>query len=129
MPPVLAATRSGDLRGYRRAGRQHIRVDLAEKLLRSAHQRRVATPRRHFALDPAVAISMGLTKDSYTRLLREAGFRPIEPPRLAPDMFGPPIPRLWRWRPLHPPQRQQPAPPARPANPQGAFAQLADWGR
>ena len=133
MPPVLSSVlppaQREPVHGYRLAGRQQLRVDLAEKLLRAAHRHRVAHGRRPFALDPATAISMGLTEDSFIRLLRVAGFRPVEARALAPGMFGPPRPRLWRWQPSRHSQRHAPVRAAPAANPQGAFAQLADWGR
>jgi hypothetical protein len=51
-------------------------VDLAEKLLQAAHRTRtegaIGGRTRRFALDPALARSMGLTTASYAALLRAA---------------------------------------------------------
>ena len=46
--------------GYRRAGSQAIRVDLAEKLFRAAHESRAAAKHgKGFQVDPALAESLG----------------------------------------------------------------------
>jgi len=121
MPPVVPG-RSAPL-GYRRLGQQNLRIDMAEKLLREAHGHRAAKPRRSFALDPALARSMGLTTESYTNLLRQAGFQPIIPRPQTEGAFGPPTPLTWRWRPPRRPARPQP--PRRPPG-SGAFAALAE---
>ena len=256
MPPALAAGKRDRLPGYRSLGKQLIRIDMAEKLLREAHTQRedaakaptppaattdaptdtaavedeaaatpaqdqpetadvqasadtappagdaaadapaeapteapaqVATqdapqateakdgkgkgktkgkdrgrdkgrgrgPRPNFPLDPARAISMGLTPESYERLLRLGGFQPVEPrskparedkaqeapaegETAAPETAtaktdaaqGPAPTQLWTWR---PPRRQAPqqAPSKRPARPHegNAFAALADMVR
>jgi ATP-dependent RNA helicase SUPV3L1/SUV3 len=56
-------------------------------------------------------------------LLRQAGFRPIEPRPLPAGSFGPPRPLAWRWR---PPRKG--AVPAMPPSGRrsGAFAALAE---
>jgi ATP-dependent RNA helicase SUPV3L1/SUV3 len=99
MPPVLAATRKQRTPGYRSLGKQLIRIDMAEKLLREAHDRRITAGRKPFVLDPARAVSTGLTTPSYTRLLQLGGFRATMPRRLADGAHGPPAPARWRWRP------------------------------
>ncbi len=144
LEPAMAAVVSGTdalPAGYRRAGGQAIRVDMAEKLLRAAHERRVRTPGRGFPLDPALATSMGLTGENFARLLGDAGFHPNPVAELAPGMFGPPPPRPWRWQPPKGARRGSDAPsatgkrrkPGREANsvrqsprPGSAFAGLAD---
>lgn len=124
--------------GYRRAGSQVLRVDMAEKLLHAAHGVRQGHRGRRFVLDPALARSMGLTTASYAALLRQAGFRAAVPRPLAAGQAGPPAPPLWHWRPNRPaavahPKGQvakgkgataapRPAPPAAT----GAFAALAE---
>ena len=122
MPPVVTAQTRHAPPGYRRVGKQCIRLDMAEKLLRDAHDRRVAAGKRLPVLDPALATSMGLTTASYAHLLRLAGFQPIMPRALPEGAAGPPAPLAWRWR---PPRREsardRPAPPASG----GAFAALA----
>jgi ATP-dependent RNA helicase SUPV3L1/SUV3 len=111
--------------GYRRAGGQAIRVDMAEKLFRAAHERRARAGGRAFRFDPALATSMGLTADSLVRLMRDAGFRAGETRKLPEGAFGPAAPVLWSWRPPRKdraPERGSP----RPANTGGAFSGLAE---
>ena len=79
MPAVLAMPKRNPAHGYRALGRQQIRVDVAEKLLREAHRTRVAHDNAPFALDPARAVSTGLTTANYAKLLALGGFRPIFP--------------------------------------------------
>ncbi len=100
MPPVLAASGRP---GYRRLGKQWLRIDMAEKLLREAHGMRVTKAGKPFWLDPARAVSMGLTTASYAQLLRLAGFRARPGRPLADQVHGPPQPLTWIWR---PPNRQ-----------------------
>jgi ATP-dependent RNA helicase SUPV3L1/SUV3 len=123
MPPTLAATGHALPPGYRALGQQWLRLDMAEKLLRDAHALRIAAGRRPFTLDPAKAVSMGLTTASYARLLRLAGFQPLMPRPLPEGAHGPPLPLTWRWR---PPRRQAEAEPAAPRRPESAFAALAE---
>jgi ATP-dependent RNA helicase SUPV3L1/SUV3 len=126
MPPTLPIDGKRALRGYRRTGRQWLRIDLAEKLLREAHAIRVATDKRSFPLDPARAISMGLTTQSYARLLHMGGFQPIPPRHLPEGAAGPPAPVVWRWR---PPRRQVEAERFAPPRRDNAFAALAELVR
>ena len=122
MEPVIAA-RKAPPAGYRKLGRQAIRVDMAEKLLRAAHAGREAAKSRRFAIDPALATSMGLAPASFALLLREAGFRQRPARVLAAGAFGPPAPELWEWRPQ---RKGQTPPPARSVPVEGsAFAALA----
>ncbi|WP_246543585.1 helicase-related protein [Novosphingobium profundi] len=109
-------------------------------------------PRPSFALDPARAISMGLTPASYERLLRLGGFQPVNPhPRGKESKPAPadiatetsaetgapasevaaaaPAEQRWTWR---PPRRQAPAPQTERAprvREGSAFAALADMVR
>ena len=92
--------------GYRRAGRQAIRVDMAEKLFRATHDSRARVAsgpagqqRRGFSVDTALATSMGLAPDNFVALMRDAGFRAGPQPALAEGMYGPLPQRLWSWRP------------------------------
>jgi ATP-dependent RNA helicase SUPV3L1/SUV3 len=85
--------------GYRRAGKQAIRLDMAEKLFRAAHERRVAASAKRFRIDRALGTSMGLTEESFAQLMRDAGFRHAPPRALPEGAFGPPGPVLWDWRP------------------------------
>ena len=85
--------------GYRRAGRQAIRVDMAEKLFRTAHEARVKQDRKFFRLDDALPVSMGLLPENYDRLMRDAGFMVRRPKALGEGVFGPAAPASWSWRP------------------------------
>ncbi|MEQ8772103.1 MAG: helicase, partial [Erythrobacter sp.] len=114
MLPVLSETKRLPA-GYRPAGTQAIRVDLAEKILRAAFEARSrATERaakgeapeprkgRHsvrFRFDLALAVSIGLEEDNARRLLGSAGFRYHRSRDLAEGAFGPPAPDSWTWRP------------------------------
>ena len=101
---------------YRVLGDQGLRVDMAEKLIRAAHDRRGDTAT--FAIDPALAISMGLSADNADRLMRAAGFRRDG---AAP---GPQNPAMWRWRGLDRRKKQRPAADVAAA---GHFAALKEW--
>lgn len=109
--------------GYRALGNQAIRIDMAERLLLEAHEARNRAKRRAWPLDPARAVSMGLTEASFARLLWLAGFRPQQPRHPLPaGAYGPPAPVLWRW--LAAATRRKGDGPAAAA-PTGAFAALA----
>lgn len=94
--------------GYRGVGKQAVRIDVAEKILKAAHDTRSKaqekTKARRFVLNPALAISTGLTPHSYERLLSLGGFRLHRARVLAEGAFGPAAPDNWEWRPG---QRQQ----------------------
>lgn len=129
MPPVVAVPgKAITPPGYRRLGKQAVRLDIAEKLLRAAHDARVAAKGRPFVIDPALAISTGLATISYAHLLRLAGFGATPARPLAQGAFGPPQPARWRWR---APRRQDAArAPTRPTpRPDSAFAALAELVR
>ena len=116
--------------GYRPAGKQFLRIDVAEKILKAGHEARAKldpkAKNRRFRIDPALAISTGLKPDSFERLLSAAGFR-IHPSRkLAEGALGPIAPPSWEWRPS---RRKKPrTAPAQPAA-GSAFAGLADLVR
>jgi len=121
MPPVTTAPRLPA--GYRTAGRQAVRADIAEKLLRAAHDARVKAGRaRHFALDPALAISTGLAADNWVRLLASAGFKVERARPLRQGASGPPAPDKWTWRPSRP---ASPVPDRTEVREGSAFAALA----
>ena len=115
--------------GYRHAGAQAIRVDLAEKIFRAAHAARAigqkGDRRRRFPLDLALATSIGLAPDSILRLLGQAGFRVQRARPLAEGAFGPPRPDLWEWRPAHIRQPRPAQAPGQPPREGNAFAALA----
>jgi tripartite-type tricarboxylate transporter receptor subunit TctC len=125
LPPVVAAKHPPI--GYRRAGLQAIRADLAEKLIQTAHRRRIGAMSRRYSLDPALARSMGLATAGFAALLRAAGFRVHMARPLADTAHGPPAPPLWDWRP--PRATTARAVPAPLAPPTGAFAALAELMR
>ncbi len=85
--------------GYRRAGNQAIRVDLAEKILRAAFDARSKAAGKLFRVDPALAISVGLDEEGFRRLLGSAGFKLQRGRELAKGAMGPPAPDRWNWRP------------------------------
>ena len=92
--------------GYRPAGEQLVRVDIAEKLFKQAHEARGKKGRGvPFVLDLSLAVSTGLTPDSIKRLLGAAGFRMLDGKPLAEGMFGPALPDRWRWLPQRPGSR------------------------
>lgn len=124
MAPVIAPKGKDTPLGYRRLGEQAIRIDRAEILLRDAHARRAAAGRKPFALDPAQAVKMGLTTRAYAHLLRQAGFHAILPRPLADGASGPLAPLVWRWQPPRHETEFPPRPPADPASPFAALAQL-----
>lgn len=116
LPPagaVLLEAGGAALPGFRRIGGQLVRIDMVERIARTAHDAREG--RRPFVPDPALATSIGLAPATLTRLMLALGFRelPVEPGH----------PRAWRWQ----GRRRQPAAAApRPGN---AFAKLADLAR
>jgi ATP-dependent RNA helicase SUPV3L1/SUV3 len=112
MLPVLAegSWAKGRLpAGYRFAGTQAIRVDLAEKILRAAFDARTAAVAAHpkerniaFRLDLSLAVSIGLEADNARRLLGSAGFRCDRARALPEGAHGAPAPDRWHWRPRRP---------------------------
>ncbi|WP_432201961.1 helicase-related protein [Erythrobacter sp. W53] len=107
MLPVIA-DRKKLPSGYRHAGSQAIRLDLAEKIVRAAHETRAKVQakaqeagkkRAKFALDLALPISIGLEEENAIRLLGQAGFRVQRAKPLTEGAFGPPRPDRWEWRP------------------------------
>ena len=112
MLPVLAegSWAKGRLpAGYRFAGTQAIRVDLAEKILRAAFDARTAAVAAHpkerniaFRLDLSLAVSIGLEADNARRLLGSAGFRCDRARTLPEGAHGAPAPDRWQWRPRRP---------------------------
>jgi len=92
--------------GFRAAGPQMIRVDMAERIAARAHEARVA--RKGEALDPALVTSLGLQPEAVARLMREIGFHPTE------EVAG------WVWR-----GRERRRRPRAPEKDSHAFAALA----
>lgn len=119
MSPVLPAIKGATPLGYRRAGRQWVRLDIAEDLLAAAHRRRKAAGGARFLVDAAPALAFGVAVASHAALLGQAGFTGRMTLPLPAGAAGPPRQRLWRWRPPTPAPRDPP----RPAG--GPFAALA----
>lgn len=109
MLPVLAegSWAKGRLpAGYRYAGSQAIRVDLAEKIFRAAFDARAKVTTAHpkernrpFRVDLALAVSVGLEAENARRLLGSAGFRCERARALPEGAHGAPAPDRWYWRP------------------------------
>ncbi|WP_234421314.1 helicase-related protein [Erythrobacter sp. EC-HK427] len=89
--------------GYRRAGKQAIRIDMAEKLFRAAHEQRAKAGKvaggKGFPVDIALATSMGLSLENFRSLMKDAGFRQGQEVTLPDGQYGPPPPVPWSWRP------------------------------
>ncbi|MCK0129766.1 helicase-related protein [Erythrobacter sp. F6033] len=119
MLPVLAETKQLPA-GYRPAGSQVIRVDLAEKILKAAFEARAkatdATSKDRnprFRLNLALPISIGLEEENARRLLGSAGFKVQRARALDEAAHGPPAPDSWTWRPRRPGDAQNRAKPDR----------------
>jgi ATP-dependent RNA helicase SUPV3L1/SUV3 len=116
MLPVLAegSWAKGRLpAGYRYAGSQAIRVDLAEKILHAAFDARAVVTTAHpkernlpFRLDLSLAVSIGLEPENARRLLGSAGFRCERARALPEGAHGAPAPDRWYWRPRRPGETQ-----------------------
>ncbi len=109
--------------GYRRLGAQAVRLDVAEKLLCAAHDVRVAAKGKPFVIDPALAVSTGLTTPAYAQLLRLGGFKPIMPRPLRAGQFGPAAAPRWRWQPDRREDQTAATPPSAPRR-GNVFAEL-----
>ena len=124
MPPVITLPAAAALPpGYRRLSGQALRLDIAEKLLRAAHDARVAAKTKTFVIDPARAVSTGLATAAYAQLLRLGGFKPIMPRQLRPGQFGPAALPRWRWQPLRREDTKRSVAPA-PPRAGNVFAEL-----
>jgi ATP-dependent RNA helicase SUPV3L1/SUV3 len=115
LPPAGAVLVSdgGTLPGFRRIGRQQVRIDMVERIARAAHEAREG--KRPFAPDPSLATSIGLEAATLSRLMLQLGFRamPVEAGALP----------AWRW------QGRRRTEEARQVNPNSPFAALAGFGR
>lgn len=111
LPPEGKTVLPAPAPGFRRIAGQFVRVDLVERIARSAHDARVG--RKPFVPDPALATSIGLAPATFAALMGSMGFR------AEAKAEGPPA---WTWR-GRPRRREAPAAPPRPGN---AFAALAD---
>ncbi len=64
--------------GFRRIGDEHIRIDLAERVVKKAHEARGTA--NVFGMDMAFATSLGISEIGLKNLMRDAGFRPSDAP-------------------------------------------------
>ncbi len=87
-----------------------IRVDLAERLARHAHEARAGKQAK--VVDEALATSLGLQPQAVARLMKDVGFRPAD------SEAG------WIWK-----GRERPRPQPAPADTGHAFAALAGLRR
>jgi ATP-dependent RNA helicase SUPV3L1/SUV3 len=97
--------------GFRAAGPQMIRVDMAERIAARAHEARAGEATD--AVDPALVTSLGLLPETVAKLMRDIGFRPNE---AAPG---------WIWRGRE--RRRRPRAPETPGS--NHFAALAGLKR
>ncbi len=64
--------------GYRRIGDEYVRIDLAERVIKKAHEAREQA--NLFGMDMAFATSLGISDAGLKALMRDAGFRPADAP-------------------------------------------------
>lgn len=64
--------------GFRGFGDQMLRIDMAERMARSAHEA-IAKNEAFTHTSPQI-VSLGLSEPSFLQLMRLAGFRPVTPP-------------------------------------------------
>ena len=73
--------------GYRRIGDEYVRIDLAERVIKKAHEARGQA--NLFSMDMTFATSLGISDDGLKALMRDAGFRaadaPVEATEVATD--------------------------------------------
>lgn len=62
--------------GYRRIGDEYVRIDLAERVIKKAHEARGQG--NLLSMDMAFATSLGISEAGLTALMRDAGFRPAD---------------------------------------------------
>ena len=63
--------------GYRKIGNEYVRIDLAERVIKKAHEARGQA--LEFGMDMAFATSLGLSEEGMNALMRDAGFKPAVP--------------------------------------------------
>jgi ATP-dependent RNA helicase SUPV3L1/SUV3 len=96
--------------GFRTAGPQMIRVDMAERIAGHAHEARAAQGEDRAPVDPALVTSLGLLPEAVAKLMRDIGFRPSE---AAP---------YWIWRGRE--RRRRPRAPEKTSHHFAALAEL-----
>ena len=107
--------------GFRGFGEQMLRIDMAERMARTAHEA-IAKGEAFTALSPQI-VSLGLSEAAFLQLMRLAGFRPVE----AAEEGG--VNWAFRGRQKARPDQQQARGPARrPAAARGAPSRPASGG-
>jgi ATP-dependent RNA helicase SUPV3L1/SUV3 len=76
--------------GYRRIGDEYVRIDLAERVIKKAHEARGQG--NLFGMDMAFATSLGISEAGLKALMRDAGFRPADAPVLEVEEENSPPP-------------------------------------
>lgn len=65
--------------GYRRIGDEYLRIDLAERVIKKAHEAR--GDQMIFGMNMEFATSLGVSEKGLSALMRDAGFRKAEKPK------------------------------------------------
>jgi ATP-dependent RNA helicase SUPV3L1/SUV3 len=74
--------------GYRKIGDEYLRIDLAERVIKKAHEARGQG--MAFGMDMAFVTSLGVSEAGLNALMRDAGFKKIDAPKLdAPNIDAP----------------------------------------
>ena len=84
--PGLTLIKAGDkseqmgarIAGFRGFGEQMLRIDMAERMARTAHE--VIAKGEAFTAQSPQIVSLGLDEPSFLQLMRLSGFRPVEAP-------------------------------------------------
>ena len=69
--------------GYRKIGDEYLRIDLAERVIKKAHEAR--GQETIFGMDMTFVTSLGVSEEGLNALMRDAGFRKAEAPAKAQD--------------------------------------------
>jgi ATP-dependent RNA helicase SUPV3L1/SUV3 len=84
MPPAGATLMAAEgneeglaVAGFRRFADQWLRIDLAERVARAAHE--AIARGAPFRIDAPSLVSLGLSAPAFAALMRQAGFRPVAP--------------------------------------------------
>jgi ATP-dependent RNA helicase SUPV3L1/SUV3 len=62
--------------GYRRVGSEYLRFDLADRVIKKAHEMRGSA--LVFSMDLGFATSLGVSMEGLTQLMRDGGFKPAQ---------------------------------------------------
>jgi ATP-dependent RNA helicase SUPV3L1/SUV3 len=89
--------------GFRGFGPQQVRVDMAERMARAAHEA-IGKGEPFTAASPQI-VSLGLSEEGFLQLMRLSGFRPVTPPAVAEGEEAPAPGANWAFK-----GRQKPRP-------------------